>query len=249
MRGWICIFFHHNAATIQPNTWKKISGLNAGRTSLMGADFSLNQMVRQQVRTWDVLDPRVLDVMTRIPRSRFVPLEYLSVAFADFCIPLDHDQVMLAPKVVGRMLQSLNLQPSDRVLELGTGSGYLGACMAALTAHVTSFDPHANFIEKAQQVASDLGLNNISFEQQADYLPQTDRRFDAIVIREPMAQYDDRYEKLLAPGGRLFVNVGEPPVTEARLITREEDGQCLSTSLFETVSARPQNRTSHSFEF
>lgn len=215
----------------------------------MGSDFSLNQMVKQQVRTWDVLDPRVLSVMTQIPRNRFVPLAYQSVAYADYCIPLDHGQAMLTPKEAGRILQALDLQPTDRVLEYGTGSGYLAACMAVLAAQVTTIDIHADFTERTAQIASDLGINNLTCEHRADYAPLTERRYDAIVVRSPLARYDDRYARQLNLGGRLFIGVGESPVIDARLIIRQGDTQFMSSSLYESITPAPAGHQSAVFEF
>ncbi|NNF17891.1 MAG: methyltransferase domain-containing protein [Gammaproteobacteria bacterium] len=216
----------------------------------MNDDFSLQQMVKQQVRTWDVLDSRVLDVMTQIPRNRFVPVPYLAVAFADYCIPLDHGRHMLTPKVIGRILQALDLQPTDKVLEFGTGSGYLAACMAALAGQVRSLDTQSDFVDRAAQIAGDLGLKNLTVEHCPEYSPVQDRRYDVVVIREPLAQYDSRFEGLLNTGGRLYLCVGEPPVRDALLVTRQDNEHCITTSLFDALTAIPYgSEQRQAFEF
>ena len=200
----------------------------------MTVDFSLNQMVKQQIRAWDVLDPRVLNAMTEIPRNRFVPLAYQSVAFADFGIPLGDKRNMLTPTVAGRILQALDLQPTDTVLEIGTGSGYLTACMAHLASRVVSLDTHGDFIANASQRCEDLKLGNVQFEQRADYSPDGERRYDAVVFTGSLPELDARYLSLLQPGGRLFVTVGESPVMQATLVTRVDLEQTLTEVLFET---------------
>lgn len=204
----------------------------------MTVDFSLNQMVKQQIRAWDVLDPRVLRAMTEIPRNRFVPLAYQSVAFSEHDIPLGNQRKMLTPTLAGRVLQSLNLQPADQVLEVGTGSGYLTACMAHLASRVTSIDTHGDFIASATQRCEDLNLGNVQFEQRADFAPDGDRRYDAVVFTGSLPTLDERYLSLLKPGGRLFVTLGEEPVMQATLITRIDGEQTLSEVLFETVMPR-----------
>lgn len=216
----------------------------------MTVDFSLNQMVKQQIRAWDVLDPRVLNAMTEIPRNRFVPLDYQSVAFADFSIPIGGERRMLTPTVAGRVLQSLDLKPTDSVLEIGTGTGYLTACIAHLAARVTSLDTHGDFIASATQRCEDLKLGNVRFEQRADYSPDGEKRYDAVVFTGSLAQLDDRYLNLLNPGGRLFVTVGESPVMQAMLVTRIDLEQTLKEVVFETdlprlTGSQPPNE----FEF
>ncbi len=200
----------------------------------MTVDFSLNQMVKQQIRAWDVLDPRVLNAMTEIPRNRFVPLAYQSVAYADFSIPLGDERRMLTPTLAGRILQSLDLQPTDTVLEIGTGSGYLTACMAHLASRVVSIDTHGDFIASASQRCEDLKLNNVKFEQRSDYRPDGEQRYDAVVFTGSLPELDTGYLSLLKPGGRLFVTLGESPVMKGTLITRIDLEQTLTEELFET---------------
>ncbi len=204
----------------------------------MTVDFSLNQMVKQQIRAWDVLDPRVLHAMTEIPRNRFVPLAYQSVAYADFSIPLGDQRKMLTPTLAGRVLQSLVLKPTDTVLEIGTGSGYLTACMAHLASRVTSIDTQGDFIASAAQRCEDLKLGNVQFEQRADYSPDGERRYDVVVFTGSLPALDSRYLNLLQQSGRLFVTVGDSPVMQATLVTRIDLEQTLTEVLFETDMPR-----------
>ncbi|MEM7082282.1 MAG: protein-L-isoaspartate O-methyltransferase [Pseudomonadota bacterium] len=204
----------------------------------MNVEFSLNQMVKQQIRAWDVLDPRVLRAMTEIPRNRFVPLAYQSVAFAEHRIPLGHNRDMLSPSVAGRILQSLDVQPTDTVLEIGTGSGYLTACLAHLAKRVVSLDTLGDFIAQASQRCEDLALKNVSFEQRSNFAPDGERRYDVVVFTGSLPELDPGYLDLLNPGGRLFVVVGDAPVMTAQLATRVDASQTLTRNLFETTLPR-----------
>ncbi len=208
-------------------------------------EIARQQMIRQQVRTWDVLDPAVLATLDQLPREVFVPQAYQGVAYADTTIPLAHGQCMLAPKLDGRILQSLALTPSDSVLEVGTGSGYLAACLAALAGEVTSLEIHADLAEGARKA---LAMVNASVTVQcADAMTwNTEQRFDAIAVTASLPVYDTRFEQWLKPGGRLFVVVGTGPIMQARLITRGQAGPCLSETLFETQIPALQNAKSAS---
>ena len=120
------------------------------------------QMVDQQVRAWDVLDDRILETMVAVPRERFVPPAFREVAFADAEIPLGHGQVMLAPKVDGRILQAVAPMATETVLEIGTGSGFLTACLARLARQVTSLEFHEDLARGAQRVLHDLAARNVA---------------------------------------------------------------------------------------
>lgn len=190
------------------------------------------QMVRQQVRAWDVLDPSVLDVLARVPREEFVPAAFRSLAFADTAVPIGHGQFMLTPQVEGRLLQSLALKPTDRVLEIGTGSGFLTACLATLAGEVHSLEIHAELAGQARRTLSAQGVRNAEVVT-ADvfrYVPAA--RFDAIAVTGSVPTYDHRFQEWLAEGGRLFLVVGEPPLMEALLVRGAGAGS--QSSLFET---------------
>jgi protein-L-isoaspartate(D-aspartate) O-methyltransferase len=192
-------------------------------------------MIEQQVRPWDVLDQHVLDTMKTIPREHFVPERYRSLAFADTNIPLGHEQVMMAPKLEGRLLQALAIAPGDRILEIGTGSGYLTACLATLGRHVTSYDIMPDFTAAAGGKLQQEKIGNISLYT-ADVANGigSDERFDAIAVTGSLPVLQQQYHNNLAIGGRLFLITGELPIMEACLITRVDEHNWSRESLFET---------------
>lgn len=194
-------------------------------------------MVEQQIRTWEVLDQCILDVILRTPREAFVPPEHRALAFADTNIPLDHGQIMMRPNVEGRLLQALGIEGSDVVLEVGTGSGYLTACLAQLANHVYSVDIFADFIEKARVNLTAQGLGNITLSQGDAATTWGERpEYDVIAITGALPAMPEGYKRLLAPNGRLFVILGDEslPVMEAWLVTRVGEQHWTSESLFET---------------
>ena len=201
----------------------------------MTTDSARGQMVAQQVRTWDVFEPRVLDALEVVSRDRFTPKAFCGVAFADTCIPLGHGQEMLPPKIVGRMLQCLSLLPSDSILEIGTGTGYVTACLAHLGGHVLSVDIYPEFTAMAQANLTDAGLSGPALETWDALTLDVSGRFDAIVVSASLPVYDRCFEKALTVGGRLFVIVGEEPIMDARLVTRVGKDEWVTESLFETV--------------
>lgn len=190
-------------------------------------------MVEQQVRPWDVLDPRVLETLMTVRREDFVPTRHRKLAFADLPLPLEHGEVMMKPVVEGRLLQALALDPADEVLEVGTGSGFVTACLANLAREVTSIDRHADFIERTRARLVADGVTNVRLETADVFAWQPGRQFDAICITGAVATNPERFAGWLRPGGRLFVIHGQSPVQEAILITRDGDG-FLRESLFET---------------
>jgi protein-L-isoaspartate(D-aspartate) O-methyltransferase len=193
------------------------------------------QMVEQQVRAWDVLDARVLDVMRQVPRELFVPSAQRYRAYADVEIPLARGQHMLRPSVVGRLLQALLPQPHEQVLEIGAGSGFVTACLRRLAAGIRSLEIFPELAEEARQNLRALGLTDVAVSD-GDALQGTDGgRYDVIAITASLPLYDSRFERLLSPGGRLFVVLGEAPVMEARLIQRTGESAFSTQSLFETV--------------
>jgi protein-L-isoaspartate(D-aspartate) O-methyltransferase len=192
-------------------------------------------MIEQQVRPWDVLDQRVLDVMSATPREDFVPDKYRSLAFADINIPLGHDQVMMAPKTEGRLLQVLDVQAGDSVLEIGTGSGYLTACLSRLGNHVTSVEIFPEFREAAAAKLAAHGFRNVTLrDADAANGIGSDTRYDVIAVTGSLPLLHRQFHDNLAIGGRLFVIAGMPPVMEALLITRIDERNWSRESLFET---------------
>jgi protein-L-isoaspartate(D-aspartate) O-methyltransferase len=194
-------------------------------------------MVEQQIRPWDVLDIRVLDVLARLPREAFVADAHRALAYADIELPLGNGAKMMKPVIEGRTLQALNLQAGDEVLEIGTGSGFLSACMGELAREVLSLeiDPALAAAARARLDAATLG-NNVRIET-ADALQYDagERLFDAVCITAAVADAPERFLKWLRPGGRLFVVRGHAPVMEAVRLTRGESVNAAATeSLFET---------------
>ena len=190
-------------------------------------------MVEQQVRPWDVLDPRVLDALMTVHREDFVPPRHRKLAFADLPLPLEHGEFMMTPVLEGRALQALNLSPGDEVLEIGTGSGFVTACLAALAREVVSIDRHEDFIERVRTRLAADGVANVRLECVDAFAWQPGRQFDAICVTGAVAGDPERFGAWLKPGGRLFVVHGESPVQEALRLTRQGDG-FLRESLFET---------------
>ncbi|MEN8205309.1 MAG: protein-L-isoaspartate O-methyltransferase [Pseudomonadota bacterium] len=192
-------------------------------------------MIEQQIRPWDVLDQQVLDTMNTIPREHFVPERYRSLAFADTNIPLGHEQVMMAPRLEGRLLQALAITPGDRILEVGTGSGYLTACLASLGQQVTSFDIMPDFTAAAGDALQGKEISNVSLHT-ADVANgiDSDDRYDAVAITGSLPVLQRQFHNNLSIGGRLFIITGSLPVMEAWLITRIDENNWASESLLET---------------
>jgi protein-L-isoaspartate(D-aspartate) O-methyltransferase len=198
-------------------------------------DVAREQMVQQQVRAWDVLDERVLDTFRKVPRERFVPVEHRFLAFADTDIPLPHGQHMLRPNVVGRLLQSLELSGSERVLEIGTGTGFVTACLAAGSASVRSIEIFPDLADTARKTLADLGVGNVEIVAADAAGLEGSERYDAIALTASLPVHDERFERHLAVGGRLFAIVGNAPVMEAWLVRCVAERAYARESLFETV--------------
>jgi protein-L-isoaspartate(D-aspartate) O-methyltransferase len=194
-----------------------------------------HNMVEQQVRPWDVLDDRVLQTLTQVSRSEYVPAVYKALAYADTAIPLDHSEVMMHPVVEGRMLQSLTLKAGDEVLEIGTGTGYITACLALLAARVDSIDIHADFTQAAASKLKAHGINNVTLTTgDATEGPAAGKNWDVIVFTGAVNEIPQAYKKALRMHGRLFVITGDDPVMQARLITRTGENAWADHVLFET---------------
>ena len=208
----------------------------------MDVDRVRFNMVEQQIRPWEVLDQRILDLLFKVKREEFVPPQYRSLAFVDMEIPIGHGQTMLTPKVEARMLQELALKPSDRILEVGTGSGYMTALMAALGAEVYSVDMIAAFTQTAAAKLSAHGIANMTLET-GDAARGWDRHgpYDAIVLTGSVPLLPEAFPKSLNTGGRLLAVVGEAPAMEARLITCVSPGAYCAVGLFETCIASLKN--------
>jgi len=200
----------------------------------MNTDYARLQMVNQQVRGWNVYDEDVLAMLRKLPREDFVPTGFESLAFADTAIPLKHGEYMMTPTLEGRLLQALGLDGDEKVLEIGTGSGFMTACLATLAAHVTSVDIHADFVDVAGRKLADSGIDNVELMEMDATQELPDGQFDAIAITGSIQSFDPRFVESLSPEGRLFVVVGDSPAMEAKLIERTDEHDWQSLSLFET---------------
>ncbi len=192
-------------------------------------------MISQQIRTWDVLDERVLETLRATHHEAFVPESETELAFADTEIPLPHGQCMMTPKVEARLLQELAIEPIDAVLEIGTGSGYLTACLADLGDHVTSLEIFPDLSESAAARLEKAGLVNVELLAEDAMQANFSASYDVIAITASMPSLPERFIKLLKPEGRLFVVVGRAPGMEAILVRRHADCNISEKSLFETL--------------
>ena len=201
----------------------------------MHTEAASEQMIEQQVRAWDVLDERVLAILRAVPRERFVPAAQRFLAFADVEVSLPHAQHMLRPSVVGRLLQALALSGSERVLEVGSGTGYVTACLAAAGRAVRSVEIFPDLAAVAGENLAGLSVDNAQVvnEDALQIAPET--RYEAIALTASLPVYDARWERQLEVGGRLFVVVGEAPIMEARLVRRLTEDTWTFESLFETI--------------
>ncbi len=201
----------------------------------MLSEAAREQMVEQQVRAWDVLDERILETLRLVPRERFVPERWRELAFADCEIPLPCGKHMLRPMLVGRLLQTLAVRPGEQVLEIGTGSGYVSACLAYLGARVRTIELHRELADAARTTLQGLEParavevidgNGMELNEAA--------RYDVIVLTASLPIYQPHFERALRPGGRLFVVVGADAPQRANLVRCAGAGDCSSEPLFET---------------
>jgi protein-L-isoaspartate(D-aspartate) O-methyltransferase len=205
-------------------------------------------MIEQQIRPWDVLDPKVLNLLRDFPREDFVPDQYKALAFVDMNIPLDHEQIMMQPKMEARLLQELSLTNRDKVLEIGTGSGYLTGLLASLAHSVDTVDIFSDFLETARTKLSAHDLSNINyFEGDAAQGWDGEGPYDAIIITGSIPTLPESYKMNLSLNGRLIAVIGQAPVMEAVLLQRLEENSWQEVPLFETslpplVNAEPPSR-------
>ena len=193
-------------------------------------------MIEQQIRPWDVLDPTVLDLLFEVKREDFVPAAHASLAFADLEIPLGHGESMMQPKMEARILQELAVQPHESAYEVGTGSGYFTALLARCARQVASAEIHADFRLAAQAKLRAAGVANATLvEGDGARSPLVPSTFDVIVLTGSTPVLPQAFLDQLAPGGRLFAVVGDPPVMKAILVRQPVAGAFQRTELFETL--------------
>ena len=201
----------------------------------MNVEQARFNMIEQQIRPWDVLDLRVLELLSSLPREEFVPAEQKMLAFVDTHIALGHGQVMMQPKQEARLLQEVDVTGKDRVLEIGTGSGYMTGLLASLALKVDSVDIFPDFLESAQASLGRRGFSNIDFaEGDAAQGWEGSGPYDVIVLTGSVPELPQQFVDNLKPGGRLAAIVGTEPIMESILITRLEDGSTKRESLFDT---------------
>ncbi|MDR0776376.1 MAG: protein-L-isoaspartate O-methyltransferase [Azonexus sp.] len=195
-------------------------------------------MIEQQIRPWEVLDPQVLSLMFVVKRENFAPPAYRNLAFADMEIPLGEGQTMLAPKIEAKLLQELGLKKTDKVLEIGTGSGYMAALLAARAEYVVSVESRPALAEQARRNLAAADVDNVTVET-GDGTGGWPARgpYDAIVVSGSLPELPDALLKQLRLGGRLAAIVGSAPVMEAVLVTCTGEGIYNTVNLFETVVA------------
>jgi len=202
------------------------------RMNLEQARFN---MVESQIRTWEVLDQTVLDLLLTIRREEFVPEKYRDLAFADLEIPLGHAEVMLAPKMEARMIQELDVRKTDKILEVGTGSGYVTALLAKLGGQVISVERVPEFSHAAMRRLAGHGLQNVQLHSgnAAEGWP-VQAPYDVILLTGSVPLLSESFQQQLTIGGRLLAVIGESPVMTAHLVTRASANAFSSVGLFET---------------
>jgi len=199
----------------------------------MNLDQARFFMVEQQIRPWDVLDPKILDLLMDTPRHLFVDAGNEELAYSDIELPIGHDETMMYPKVEGRLLQALDIDENDNILEIGTGSGYLTALMASLGKTVTTVELHADTQEIAKNRLANF--NNIEFKiGDGSQAWNDNNQYDVIVLTGSVSKIPQRYKEQLVLGGRLVAVCGCSPAMSAQVITRISNQEWETETLFET---------------
>lgn len=218
----------------------RITRTVSGQT--MNIEQARFNMVEQQIRTWEVLDQSVLDLLFIVKREDFVPTAYRSLAFVDMEIPIGEGQTMMEPKLEARVIQELGLRPQDSVLEIGTGSGYLSALLASRTAKVASIEVFQSLARSAAARLAAAGIGNVEVAvgdaatSPASFVP-ANQKFDVIVLTGSVPVLPAAHLEYLAVGGRMFAIVGDAPAMKAMLFTKTSESNSTAIELFETVVA------------
>jgi len=207
--------------------------------------MDLNQarfnMIEQQIRPWEVLDPQVLALLSTVRREDFVPMAHKALAFVDMEIPLGAapNQVMLAPRVQARLLQDLAVQKTDKVLDIGTGSGYMAALLGHQGASVLSLEIDAKLATQAQTNLQKAGVSNVTVRQtDGSQGAPADGPFDVILLSGSVAEVSATLLQQLSVGGRLATIVGEEPMMRATLVTRTGTNSWTTTEPWDCNTAR-----------
>lgn len=198
-------------------------------------ELARSNMIEQQIRPAEVLDQRVLETISETPREAFVPETYQDLAFSDINVDIGNAEMMMKPIMEARILQALNIQPGDKILEIGTGSGYLTALLAKLGGHVESVEIEPEILNQAKTRLGNQGITNVTLVQgDASEGWNQNETFDVIAITGSFPILPESFQKQLTVGGRMVVIVGQSPVMEALLITRAAEDQWVTQALFET---------------
>ena len=198
------------------------------------AEVAKYNMIEQQMRPWEILDGQVLAVIDQIDRGDFVQDSYKGLAYADCQIPVCTGVTMFPPTIEGRMLQALLIEADDKILEIGSGCGYITACLASLGEQVLSIDINTEALDLARQNTGKYSFENIEFQQKNVFEYRYDQAYDVIAVTGSVRQVPENLKQALAIGGRMFMIVGDSPVMQALLITRAGSNEWTSQSLFET---------------
>lgn len=212
----------------------------------MNFETARHNMIEQQIRPWNVIDPVALDTLEAVPRENYVSDDYKKSAFSDVELPIGHNQVMLFPKIEAKILQSVQIQKTDSVLEIGTGSGYMTALLAHLADKVCTVEIHEELSRQAQERLSSEDFDNITFliEDAAEgFGDAAEGSYDVIILTGSVPQLPENFKQSLKTGGRLFAVIGSAPVMEATLITRVAADQYSYETLFETEIPELENIT------
>ena len=226
--------------------------LNSPFENATSSDQARFNMIEQQIRPWDVLDNDILDLLAVMRREEFVPPAYRAMAFMDLEVPLPNGQCMLSPKVEARILQDLQVRPSDKVLEIGTGSGYMAALLSRRASHVVTLEIDPGLAEQARANLERASIANVDVRQAdgsvngstdgpAKENAVPDGPFDVIVLSGSVAHVPAALLDRLSVGGRLAAIVGEEPTMRATFITRRSDAQFDTSQPWDTAAQRLRN--------
>jgi protein-L-isoaspartate(D-aspartate) O-methyltransferase len=203
--------------------------------SVLNFEEARHNMIVQQIQPCNVRDDKILDLIKRLPREDFVPAEYKVHAFTDMNIPLGNGQEMMSPKLEAYMVQELRIQKQDKVLEVGTGTGYVTALLASQARYVISVDIDADASKRAEEKLTAHQITNVTYDVGDAALGWDQHKpYDVIVITGSLPILPESFQRNLSVGGRLFAIVGDAPAMEALLITRVKDNEWTHEVLLET---------------
>lgn len=201
----------------------------------MNFNTARENMLLNQVRTWDFISPENIDLMRKLQREEFVPVEHRKLAFSDFEVPLAYDEKMMKPILEGRILQILELTGKENILEVGTGSAYMTALLALASKQVTSIDIHQDFTDSAIEKLAEANINNVKCITQDVYNYNSTYKFDCIVFTGSVSEIPEFLLENIKQDGKIFAIVGDYPIMTASIVTKSTDGKAIVETLFETV--------------